>query len=814
MSEPVTTDDQPGQDRRGRVDPDGGQRHRRRLERRARHAARRASSRRRSARVGGVKADVTGMTAGSKDFNDSMKSHLPIVFAFVLGLAFLLLLVTFRSIVVPIKAIVLNLLSVGAAYGDPHARLPGRARREPARVRVDRRDHRLAAAVPVRDPVRPVDGLPRVHPQPDPRGGRPRDEAPTTPSRYGIKQTAGVVTSAAVVMVAVFSIFGSLSMVEFKMMGVGLAAAVLIDATLVRGVLLPAAMKLLGEWNWYLPKRLDWLPKISHEHELPEPAQRVGDLPAARREGGPRPVCALHAAHAHRRPHRRRRLPRPQRGHPRHRPQGHQPPRPRVRRLPLRLGGRAQERGDRAHQRRPRGASCTAAARSSAPRARTPTRSTAASTGSATPSMRQRDLDALIPIGGEDTLGVARRLVDEGINVVGVPKTIDNDLAGTDFTFGFHTAVQIATDAIDRLHTTAESHNRVIVVEVMGRHAGWIAAYSGIAGGADVILVPERPFDIDEVCSLHQAPPRRGRDVLDRRRRRGRHAQGRRHRHRVRRRDRRVRPRAPRRHRGRAREGDRGAHRLRDAHDDPRPRAARRHADRLRPRARHALRRRGDRRGRPTATSARWSRCAGTEIVRVPLDEALAEPKLLDPRLYETAESSSADSTRVHEVAVRLHAAAAVRVDRGRADLDGSSAARQCLVTAPRQPHREAGAPPDGIRNRSGFASRGRSESVPRQPDGAAATQSTRMRRRRSRSTRGLYSSGRFTSVRAHRRASGAAAAGAVIGAVSRQPLPRHRTRCASAGTPSGRRSARRTGGRGHPDRPPGAAPRRAGCGR
>jgi phosphofructokinase-like protein len=116
-------------------------------------------------------------------------------------------------------------------------------------------------------------------------------------------------------------------------------------------------------------------------------------------------------------------------------------------------------------------------------------------------SMRARRLDGLIPIGGEDTLGVARRLVDEGVPVVGVPKTIDNDLAGTDFTFGFQTAVQIATDAIDRLHTTAESHNRVIIVEVMGRHAGWIAAYSGIAGGADVILVPERPFDIDEVVS-------------------------------------------------------------------------------------------------------------------------------------------------------------------------------------------------------------------------------------------------------------------------------------------------------------------------
>src|SRR5205814_9320822 len=114
----------------------------------------------------------------------------------------------------------------------------------------------------------------------------------------------------------------------------------------------------------------------------------------------------------------------------------------------------------------------------------------------------EKGVDALIPIGGEDTLGVARRLVDDGVDVVGVPKTIDNDLAGTDFTFGFQTAVQIATDAIDRLHTTAESHNRVIVVEVMGRHAGWIATYSGMAGGADVILIPEEPFDIDHVCDV------------------------------------------------------------------------------------------------------------------------------------------------------------------------------------------------------------------------------------------------------------------------------------------------------------------------
>jgi 6-phosphofructokinase 1 len=111
-------------------------------------------------------------------------------------------------------------------------------------------------------------------------------------------------------------------------------------------------------------------------------------------------------------------------------------------------------------------------------------------------------LDALIAIGGEDTLGVAAKLYDKGLPVVGVPKTIDNDLYGTDFTFGFDTAVTIATDAIDRIHTTAESHNRVMVVEVMGRHAGWIATYAGIAGGADVILIPEIPIDLDEVCDL------------------------------------------------------------------------------------------------------------------------------------------------------------------------------------------------------------------------------------------------------------------------------------------------------------------------
>jgi len=120
-------------------------------------------------------------------------------------------------------------------------------------------------------------------------------------------------------------------------------------------------------------------------------------------------------------------------------------------------------------------------------------------------------LDGLVAIGGEDTLGVASRLHEAGLPVVGVPKTIDNDLGATDRTFGFDTALQIATEAIDRLHTTAESHNRILVVEVMGRHAGWIALHSGIAGGADVILIPEVPFDIEAVCERIRHRHARGR---------------------------------------------------------------------------------------------------------------------------------------------------------------------------------------------------------------------------------------------------------------------------------------------------------------
>jgi RND superfamily putative drug exporter len=221
--------------------------------------------------VGGVQANVTGMTAGSRDFNDAMSSHLPIVFGFVLGLAFLLLLVTFRSIVIPLKAIVLNLLSVGAAYGvlklvfqDGHGEkilgfesIGGITAWLPLFMFVIlfglSMDYHVFIISRIREAV---------------DGGMKTDDAVA----HGIKQTAGVVTSAAVVMVAVFSIFGSLSMIEFKQMGVGLAVAILLDATIVRGVLLPATMKLLGEWNWYLPKRLHWLPRVTPEASI-EPAR-------------------------------------------------------------------------------------------------------------------------------------------------------------------------------------------------------------------------------------------------------------------------------------------------------------------------------------------------------------------------------------------------------------------------------------------------------------------------------------------------------------------------------------------------------------
>jgi RND superfamily putative drug exporter len=218
------------------------------------------------ATIGATEAqvNVTGMTAGSKDFNDTMKSHLPLVFGFVLGLTFLLLLVTFRSIVIPMVAIVLNLLSVGASYGvlklvfqDGHGEgllgfqsIGGVTSWLPLFLFVILFGLSMDYHVFILSRIREAAG----------RGLSTPDAI-----AQGIKQTAGVVSSAAIVMVAVFAIFATLSSLEFKQMGVGLAVAILIDATIVRGVLLPATMKLLGEANWYLPHRLNWLPRVRHE---------------------------------------------------------------------------------------------------------------------------------------------------------------------------------------------------------------------------------------------------------------------------------------------------------------------------------------------------------------------------------------------------------------------------------------------------------------------------------------------------------------------------------------------------------------------
>jgi uncharacterized membrane protein YdfJ with MMPL/SSD domain len=223
-----------------------------------------------------VQVAVTGETAGTKDFNDQMKSRMPFVLAFVLGLAFLLLLITFRSIVIPIKSILLNLLSVGSAYGIlvlvfQHHWAEG--------ILGFNSNGAITSWLPLFLFVvlfglsmdYHVFILSRVKELVD-RGMKTEHAV-----SYGIRQTAGTVTSAAIVMVAVFAIFATLRTIDMKQMGVGLAVAVLIDATVIRAVLLPAAMKLLGEWNWYLPRWLEWLPSLSAEGE---PAEEVPEAPA------------------------------------------------------------------------------------------------------------------------------------------------------------------------------------------------------------------------------------------------------------------------------------------------------------------------------------------------------------------------------------------------------------------------------------------------------------------------------------------------------------------------------------------------------
>ena len=217
-------------------------------------------------RIAGVEAAVTGETAGTHDFNQQMKSHAPLVFAFVLALCFVLLLVTFRSIVIPIKAVLLNLLSVGAAYG----------------LLVIVFQHRFAEGILGFHSNGAITSwlplfmfvvlfglsmdyhvfiLSRVKELVD--DGMSTEDAVAA----GIKRTAGTVTSAAVVMVAVFAIFMTLRTLDIKQMGFGLAAAILIDSTVVRAVLLPSVMKLLGDWNWYLPRWLEWLPQLNGASE-------------------------------------------------------------------------------------------------------------------------------------------------------------------------------------------------------------------------------------------------------------------------------------------------------------------------------------------------------------------------------------------------------------------------------------------------------------------------------------------------------------------------------------------------------------------
>jgi RND superfamily putative drug exporter len=231
--------------------------------------------------VPGVEAAVTGETAGTHDFNQQMKSHAPIVFAFVLALCFVLLLVTFRSLVIPIKAVLLNLLSVGAAYGVlvlvfQHSWANG--------ILGFHSNGAITSWLPLFMFVilfglsmdYHVFILSRIKELVD--GGMSTEDAVAA----GIRRTAGTITSAAAVMVAVFAIFVTLRTLDIKQMGFGLAVAILIDSTVVRAVLLPAVMKLLGEWNWYLPRWLEWLPRLEADHDrhrrerAPEAAPALG----------------------------------------------------------------------------------------------------------------------------------------------------------------------------------------------------------------------------------------------------------------------------------------------------------------------------------------------------------------------------------------------------------------------------------------------------------------------------------------------------------------------------------------------------------
>ena len=233
--------------------------------------------------IDGVEYAVGGTTAADKDWSEQMTTTAPLVFGFVLLFAFPLMLVSFRSVAIAAKSVLLNLLSVGAAYGVLVATFQWGWGEGLLDFQSNGGITPVAADVPLRDPLRALDGLPRVHPQPDQERVRPWPLDRRADHTTGSRRRPASSQSASLVMVACFlSSSPLLPLIDMKEMGIGLAAAVLIDATIIRGVLLPASMKLLGEWNWYLPRWLNWLPELKHETETPGEAVPAA-LPARAR---------------------------------------------------------------------------------------------------------------------------------------------------------------------------------------------------------------------------------------------------------------------------------------------------------------------------------------------------------------------------------------------------------------------------------------------------------------------------------------------------------------------------------------------------
>ena len=349
--------------------------------------------------------------------------------------------------------------------------------------------------------------------------------------------------------------------------------------------------------------------------------------------------------------------------------QGRHLARRRVRRLPLGLEGRRRGRHHADRAATTCAASRSRAARSSARAAPTRSRARAAAPRTSSGCSTRNGIDAIIAIGGEGTLTAARRLTDEGLKIVGVPKTIDNDLAATDYSFGFDTAVEIATEAIDRLRTTADSHGRCMVVEVMGRHVGWIALHSGMAGGAHAILIPEQPQSIEQICEWVESVRDRGRAPLDRRRRGlppRRHGGGA------------LAARASTRSTGRASAASPSGSRpiieertgIESRDDRARPHPARRRPVGVRPRARDPARHGGGRRRATRARGARWSRSAAPTSRRSRSPRRWAASTACRSAATTRRRSSSADGCRCPR------SASATSCASGRASWRCSSAAR------------------------------------------------------------------------------------------------------------------------------------------